>query len=444
MAAGRKTHDHLSGWGCSGTQLEGHRASSSCMLSHGRDPGGPVSRSAPCPTPRPGALGLWGRPGQERLRSGSGDRALRAGRLAHRAAVLARMAARWPRQTAALSAGAVCERLLCALVPLAAEPLAGARAAAGDRCHHTPGPAHGRRGQRRVPQPGLAGRLANPAGQSPRPLLAAPARSADRPGLRRAAWAAGRGPERPRTLESTPVSPPAPVALASAAAGAGRCPRLSGRPAFHAGAAADAAGRSGVAGARGRAQTAGTAPVADGGRGVDGGPRRTVGTVHRPAAAGRRPDVVWPAHGDRMQLPRSQSLRLGLGAHTPNGSRAGRAALAGAGGGQHLGAGRGHGRGGPRASARDPDGPHRAAASQRLPTRPRLAVDQLAGSRPAAPLAPAPRTLADPAVGPADHLPYATPTPPVGRCLPTHMSSAMGEELAGGATRSYSILTPKP
>src|SRR6059058_2349087 len=135
------------------------------------------------------------------------------------------------------------------------------------------------------------------------------------------------------------------------------------------------------------------------GRGLDGGAGGALGGGHRPAARPRRGELVRAAGVGRARLPGAQGPGLAVAALAPDRSRPGRAALAGAGRGQHDGAGARHpGRG--CARARPAAGP--AARPARVPGRHPLTPDQPgpAGHPVAAPPARARPALASPLARP--------------------------------------------
>src|SRR4051794_3916849 len=100
----------------------------------------------------------------------------------------------------------------------------------------------------------------------------------------------------------------------------------------------------------------GPGPDGHPGRGPDGGAGGALGRGHRPGAGSRRGELVCAAGLGRARLPGPQGCRLAVAALAPDRSGPGRAALAGAGGGQPDGAGARHpGRG--RARARPAAGP---------------------------------------------------------------------------------------
>src|SRR5689334_21688272 len=153
----------------------------------------------------------------------------------------------------------------------------------------------------------------------------------------------------------------------------------------------------------GRARRLGRArgPTPDGhpDRGLDQGAEGALGGGHRPAAAAGRDQLVRSEGVGRARLPRAQGPGLAVAALATHRAGPGRAALAGAGGGELVGAGARHpGRG--RARARPAAGPP-ARPARRHGARP-PAPDRPVPARPpvAAPSAPCPRAaLAPPVAG---------------------------------------------
>src|SRR3954447_6095971 len=189
-----------------------------------------------------------------------------------------------------------------------------------------------------------------------------------------------------------------------------RGPRPGAAPGPAGGGGAPAGGsagpsRRGLGRPRSARPAEGPGPDGHPGRGLDGGAGGALGRGHRPGAGSRRGELVRAAGLGRARLPGPQGCRLAVAALAPDRSRPGRAALAGAGGGQPVGAGARHPRRG-RARARPAAGP--AARPSRTAGRRPPAPDQPVPARApvAAPPARARSTVASvvarsPAPGPA-------------------------------------------
>src|SRR3954453_14679245 len=171
-------------------------------------------------------------------------------------------------------------------------------------------------------------------------------------------------------------------------------------------------GRGG--GSRAARLAEGPAPDGHPGRGLDDSAGGALGGGHRPAARPRRGGLVCLEDVGRARFPGAQGLGLAVAALAPHRPGPGRAALAGAGRGEPVGAGARHpGRGCARAwPAAGPAARPARASGRRPPTpdqpgsagRPVVAPPARAGAALASPLA-RPRALAAAAARARDHHP---------------------------------------
>src|SRR3954470_16623156 len=364
---------------------------------------------------RAGPVGAGRRPRAERVPGGGARGAPAVGALPRPAPAAAGVAAGRGGQGRPLRRAARRRALLRAPAAAGAGLVAGARAGAGGRRDRPPRGRGGAGGQRALPRLGDPGRLGGAARQRAgavagrHPPLAAPAAAG------RAAGLDGAGAGRPGPVEPAPLAahPPARLAPAAArpAADHDRARRSGALPGRDPGPA-----RRGLGRPRSARPAEGPAPDRHPGRGLDGGAGGALGGGHRPAARPRRGGLVRAAGVGRARLPGPQGPGLAVAALAPDRSRAGRAALAGAGGGQPGGAGARH-RGG---------GPPRARPAAGPPARPA----RVPGRHPPAPDQP----------GPAGH-PVAAPPARAGAALASPLGRPRALAAAAARTRDH---RPRP
>src|SRR5689334_1722932 len=191
----------------------------------------------------------------------------------------------------------------------------------------------------------------------------------------------GLGAGRPRPVEPAAVEArPRPRLAPAAAHPAADDVRARRRRAPAGGSAGPP--RRGLGRPRSARPAEGPGPDGHPGRGLDGGAGGALGRGHRPGAGSRRGELVCAAGLGRARLPGPQGCRLAVAALAPARSRPGRAALAGAGGGQPVGAGARH--------------PRRGRARARPAAGPAALPSHTAGRRPPAPDQPVPAPVAAP------------------------------------------------
>src|SRR4051812_29669893 len=185
----------------------------------------------------------------------------------------------------------------------------------------------------------------------------------------------GAGAGRPRPVEPAAVEArPRPRLAPAVAHPAADHDRARRRRAPAGGSAGPS--RRGLGRPRSARPAEGPGPDGHPGRGLDGGAGGALGRGHRPGAGSRRGELVCAAGLGRARLPGPQGCRLAVAALAPDRSRPGRAALAGAGGGQPVGAGARH--------------PRRGRARARPAAGPAARPSRTAGRRPPAPDQPVP------------------------------------------------------